>query len=89
MLGSLAGAAAAPWVALTSSQRVIGGPAPERPEDVRFLAELAAAGKYRPVIDRRYPFDQMVEAHRHVDAGHKKGSVVVTMDAAAAMAQGV
>jgi len=84
VLGSLPALLQVPWVALTSNKRVIGGPAPESAEDVRFLAELAAAGKYRPVIDRRYPFDQMVEAHRHVDAGHKRGSVVVTLVAAPA-----
>lgn len=55
------------------------GPAAERPEDLRVLAELAGAGEYKPVIGRRYPFEQIVEAHRHVETGHKTGNVVVTL----------
>jgi NADPH:quinone reductase-like Zn-dependent oxidoreductase len=79
VLGSLPELLQVPWVSLTSDKRVIAGPASERPEDVRLLAELAAAGKFRPVIDRRYRFEQIAEAHRHVDTGRKRGSVVVTL----------
>lgn len=68
-----------PWVLLTSSKRIFAAPAAERPEDVRFLAELAAAGELRPVIDRRYPFEEIAQAHRYVDTGRKKGNVVITL----------
>ena len=44
------------------------------------LLELARRGHLTPVIERKYRFDQIVEAHRHVDGGHKKGSVVLTFD---------
>ena len=41
------------------------------------LRDLATRGAYRAVIDRRFAFEQIVEAHRYVDTGRKKGSVVV------------
>jgi NADPH:quinone reductase-like Zn-dependent oxidoreductase len=80
VLGGLPDLLRAPWVAMTSRQRIIAGPATPRAADVRLLAELAATGNYRAVIDRRYPFAQIVEAHRYVDAGHKKGNVVITLE---------
>ena len=77
VLGSLSEMLRAPWVPLTTRRKVIGGVASWGVEDLRFLATLAEAGQFRPVIDRRYRFEEMVEAHRHVDAGHKRGNVVV------------
>jgi NADPH:quinone reductase-like Zn-dependent oxidoreductase len=80
VLGGLPDLLAVPWVSLTSGRKVIAGPAAERPEDVRFLAELAEAGHFTPVIDRHYPFEQIAEAHRYVDTGRKRGNVVVTLE---------
>ena len=50
-----------------------------RREDLVLLGELATKGEIRPVIDRTYALDEIVDAHRYVDNGHKRGNVVITV----------
>ncbi len=50
-----------------------------RQQEILELKDLLEAGHFKPVIDRVYPFEQIVAAHRYVEAGHKKGNVVITL----------
>ena len=67
------------WTKMTSNKKIVGGISVERQEDLRFLAKMMEEKKFKPVIDKIYPLNEISEAHRHVDQGHKKGNVAVTI----------
>lgn len=69
------------WTRLVGSHRVQGTTVFENKADLAYLMSLAESGQLKPVIDGCYPFTEIVEAHRRVDAGRKVGSVVVTFAA--------
>ena len=52
----------------------------DEPETVRYLKDLIESGAFRPLIDRRYPLDQIVDAYRYVETGQKLGNVVIRVD---------
>ena len=79
VLGGLADLLYAPLIGMSGGHRMIAGPAVSRVEDLHRLADIAAAGAFTPVIDQTYPFEQIVDAHRRVETGRKRGSVVVTI----------
>ena len=69
-----------PVISMTGSNKMGNFLAKANHKDLVFIKELLEAGKIRPVIDRRYPLNEVAEAIRYIEAGHAKGKVVITVD---------
>lgn len=52
----------------------------EKNEELIYIKELLEADELQVVIERTFPLEQIVQAHRHVDGGHKKGNIVISLD---------
>ena len=68
------------WTKMSGSRKVVSTVVLGSLERLQLLKEIAEEGKYRPFVDRTYPLEDIVQAHRYVEDGHKRGNVVITMN---------